>query len=112
MEKEWEKFGDIVTGCTNDACGMGLVSGQRRKESEWWNEEVGRVMAENRRAFEEWLQRRDRVTYDRYRPQRVVVKRAVKLQNDGGLEMGSAIGELFLGQQKDVLERGKASEEI
>ena len=35
-------------------------------------------MAEKRRAFEEWLQRRDRVTYDRYRAQRVVVKRAVK----------------------------------
>ena len=28
------------------------------------------------RAFEEWLQRRDRVTYNKYRAQRVVVKRA------------------------------------
>ena len=34
-------------------------------------------MAEKRRAFEEWLQRRDRVAYDRYRAQRVVVKRKV-----------------------------------
>ena len=46
--------------------------------SEWWNEEVGRAVAEKRRAFEEWLQRRDRVTYDRYRAQRVAVKLAVK----------------------------------
>ena len=37
----------------------------------------GRPVAEKRRAFEEWLQRSDRVTYDRYRAQRVVVKRAV-----------------------------------
>ena len=41
-----------------------LVGGQRRKG----NEEVGRAVATKRRAFEEWLQRRDRLTYDRYRP--------------------------------------------
>ena len=39
---------------------------------------MGRAVAEKRRAFEEWLQRRDRVTYDRYRVQRVVVKQAVQ----------------------------------
>ena len=54
---------------------------QRRKGSEWWNEEVVRAVTEKRRAFEEWLQRRDRVSYDRYRSQRVVVKRAVQVAN-------------------------------
>ena len=63
--------------CTNDECGMRCVGGQKRKGSEWWNEEVGRAVAEKRRAFEEWLQRRDTVTYDRYRAQRVAVKLAV-----------------------------------
>ena len=43
------------------------------------NEEVGGVVAEKRRYFYEWLQRRDRVTYDRYRAQRVAVKRAVQV---------------------------------
>ena len=42
-EKEWEKFRDAVMGCTNDICGMRRVGGQRRKGSEWWNEEVGRA---------------------------------------------------------------------
>ena len=37
--------------CTNDVCGMRLVGGQRRKRSEWWNEEVGRAVAEKRRAL-------------------------------------------------------------
>ena len=60
--------------CTNDVCGMRRVGRQRRKGSEWWNEEVGRAAVKKRRAFEEWLQRRDRVTYDRYRAQRVAVK--------------------------------------
>ena len=78
VEKEWEKFRDMVMECTNCVCGMRRVGGQRRKESEWWNEEVGRAVAEKRRAFEEWLQRRDMVTYDRYRAQRVAVKLAVQ----------------------------------
>ena len=53
MEKEWEKFRDIVMECTNDVCGMRRVGGQRRKGSEWWNEEVSRAVAEKVRAFEE-----------------------------------------------------------
>ena len=81
--EEREKFRDIVMECTNDVCGMRRVGGHRRKGSEWWNEEVGRAVAEKRRAFEEWLQRRDRVTYERYRAQRVVVKQAVQVECPG-----------------------------
>ena len=44
---------------------MMYVGGKRRNGSEWWNEEVSRAVAEKRRAFEEWLQRRNRVIYDR-----------------------------------------------
>ena len=64
--------------CTNDVCGMRRVGGQRRKGSEWWNEEVGGV-----------------VTYDTSaRAKRVVVKQAVNVaKKNGGLAMGSAIGE-------------------
>ena len=53
MEKEWEKVRDIVMGCTNDVCDMRCVGRQRRKGSDWWNEEVGRAVAKKRRAFEE-----------------------------------------------------------
>ena len=48
---------------------------------------MGRAVAENRRAFEEWLQRRDRVTYDRYQAQRVAVKLAVQAANGGPAQM-------------------------
>ena len=41
VETEWEKFSDMVMECTNNVCGMRCVGGQRRKGSEWWNEEVG-----------------------------------------------------------------------
>ena len=54
---------------------------------------MGRAVAENRRAFEECF-REDRVTYDRYLAQRVVVTRAIIVANKNGeLTMGRAIGE-------------------
>ena len=62
----------MVMECTNEVCGMRRVGGKRRK-----GEEVGGAVAEKRRAFQEWLQRSDWVTYDRYRAQRVAVKLAV-----------------------------------
>ena len=65
VEKELEKFRDIVMECTNDVCGMRRAGGRRRKGSEWWNEEVGKAVAKKRKAFEKWLQRRDRFPYDR-----------------------------------------------
>ena len=37
VEKEWEKFREIVMECTNDVCNMRHVGGQRRKRSECWN---------------------------------------------------------------------------
>ena len=55
MKKEWEKFRDIVMEITNDVCSMRCVGGQRKKGSDWWNEEVGRAVAEKRRAVEEGL---------------------------------------------------------
>ena len=51
MEKEWEKFRDIVMECTNDVCGMRRVDGLRRKVSEWWNEEVGRWWPKREELF-------------------------------------------------------------
>ena len=78
LETEWKMFRDIVNECTNDVCGVIRVGGQRN-ESEWWSEEVSVAVAEKRRAFEEWVQRRDMVTYDRYREQKAVVKQRVKV---------------------------------
>ena len=49
-----------------------MRGGQRSKGSE----EVCRAVAEKRRALEEWPQRRDRLTYDRYRAQKVAKRMA------------------------------------
>ena len=62
---------------------------------------VARAVAEKRRAFEEWLQRRDRLTYDRYREQRVVVKWAVKVaKRMADWQWGERLGNNFEGNKK------------
>ena len=87
--------------CTNDVYGMRRVGGQRRKGSEWWNEEVGSAVAEKRRAFEEWLQKRDRVTYDRYWTPRVAVKLAVQAaRRMADRRCGERLGNDFEGNKK------------
>ena len=42
------KSSEIVIECINDVRGMRRVGGKRKKGSEWWNEEVGRAVAEKR----------------------------------------------------------------
>ena len=80
---------------------MRRVGGQRRKGSEWWNEEVGRAVNEKRRAFEEWLQRRDRVAYDSYLAQRVAVKLAVQAaKRMADRRWGERFGNDFEGNKK------------
>ena len=65
---------------------------------------MGRAVTKKRRAFEEWLQRRDWVTYDRYRAQRGVVKWAVELQKEWRAGDGDS-------DWRMSSERGKNSEE-
>ena len=52
-------------------------------------------------AFDEWLQRRDRVTYDRYRSQRVAVKLAVQAaKRMADCRLGERLGNDFDGNIK------------
>ena len=52
-------------------------------------------------AFEEWLQRRDRVTYDRYWAQRVAMKLAVQAaKRMADRRWGERLGNNFEGNKK------------
>ena len=46
VEKEWEKFRDMVMKCTNDVCGM-------RRVEIGFREEIGLLMTDTRHR--EWL---------------------------------------------------------
>ena len=58
---------------------------------------MGRAVDEKRRAFEEWLQRRDRVTYDRYQAQRLAVQAAKRMADR---RWGERLGNDFEGNKK------------
>ena len=69
---------------------------------------MGRAVAEKRKAFEEWLQRRDRATYDRYRARRVVVKWAVQVEKRmADRRWGERLGNDFEGNKKMFLKEVK-----
>ena len=62
---------------------------------------MGRAVAEKRRAFEEWLQRRDSVTYDRCQAQRAAVKLAVQAaKRMADRRWGERLGNDFEGNKK------------
>ena len=56
MEKEWEKFRDIVMECTNDIRGMRRVGGREESGVNSGLKKWDRAVPEKRRAFKEWLQ--------------------------------------------------------
>ncbi|MCP4264721.1 MAG: hypothetical protein GY777_03945, partial [Candidatus Brocadiaceae bacterium] len=78
VEAEWLLFKNTVMRCMTEVCGKRRVGGFVRKGSEWWSEDVKKVVAEKRRAFEEWLQKKDDLSYERYRVKRNLVKQIVK----------------------------------
>ena len=62
---------------------------------------MGRAVAQKRRAFEEWLQTRDRMTYDRYRAQRVAAKLAIQAaKRMANRRWGERLGYDFEGNKK------------
>ncbi|KAK7913713.1 hypothetical protein WMY93_013924 [Mugilogobius chulae] len=60
LREEWQQFKSAVVGCAEGVCGVRRVGGGVRKVSEWWCEDVRLAVTEKRRAYEVWLQRKDR----------------------------------------------------
>ena len=75
-----------------------IMNGEERGVNGGMKKWVGRWP---KRAFEEWLQRRDRVTYDRYRAHRVAVKLAVQAaKRMADRRRGERLGNDFEGNKK------------
>lgn len=58
-----------------------MVGMDVRKGSEWWNDQVRDAVTEKKGAFEEWLEKRDRKSYNRNR-------QLENKENGEGSEMG------------------------
>ena len=78
VEKEWQRFKSVVVKCAEDVCGMRRVGGGVRRGGEWWCEETRLAVREKRLAFEVWLQKKDRESYERYKEKRNLAKRVIR----------------------------------
>ena len=58
VEEEWMAFKNAVIRCASRVCGMKRLSKRGiRKGSEWWNEEVARLMKNKKDMYKRWLHR-------------------------------------------------------
>ena len=78
VEEEWETFRESIMRCATEVCGKRVLGGGVKKGSEWWNDRVREVVADKRRAYEVWLQRKNAETYEVYKEKRRSVKRVVR----------------------------------
>lgn len=79
VEEEWEVFKNAVVSCASRVCGMKRLSNRGiRKGSEWWNDEVARLVKGKKDMYKRWLQNRCRAVYESYKVLRNEVKRAVR----------------------------------
>ena len=71
VEEEWVSFREAVNKSAVEVCGMKRVKGRGIKRgSEWWNEEVKKVLEEKRQGFERWLQSKRGEEWELYKEKR------------------------------------------
>ena len=55
-----------------------IREGKRRKESEWWSEEIRRVVGRKKEGFLKWRRTRSEEDLDEYKRMKRMVKRIVR----------------------------------
>ena len=52
VEKEWRRFKETILEVGKEVCGTRKIKeGKRRKGSEWWNEEIRRVVGRKKECL-------------------------------------------------------------
>merc|ERR1711915_38529 len=110
MEDEWTLMKENVREHASSVCGKRIVGDCRRKGSEWWNEEVKRKVEEKKKAFEEWLQKDNVLSYERYKEKKVEVKRKVReAKRTADFRWGQELGKSFEENKKKFWKEMKRS---
>nr|XP_053629700.1 uncharacterized protein LOC128686692 isoform X1 [Cherax quadricarinatus] len=77
VEEVWGRFKNVVLECSAEVCGYRKV-GAGGKRSDWWNDDVKRVVREKKLAYEKFLQSRSDARREEYMEKKREVKRVVK----------------------------------
>ena len=79
VEEEWMAFKNAVIRCASNVCGMKRLSKRGiRRASEWWNQDVERLVKYKCDLYKLWLQNKCSLMYERYKLVRNEVKRAMR----------------------------------
>ena len=101
VDEEWQRFKTVVVGCAEEVCGTRRIGGGIRKGSEWWCEEVKVVIEEKKKAYGNWLQKKDHDSYQKYKEKNNQAKRAVeRAKRRADDRWGSKLTEDFCGNKK------------
>ena len=114
VEEELEWFKEAVTRCAKVVCGTRRAGGNRRKGSEWWDEEAKKGVEEKKQAFIDWLQFRTREAYERYKVKRREVKHKIReAKRRADVKWGESMTENFESNKKmfwKEIKRGRGNE--
>lgn len=118
-EKEWEVFKNAVYECTERACGSRKVGRKKRKlkRSDWWNDEIAKLVKEKKEKYNAWLQMRTNEKREVYRSICKEVKKEVKIsKNRANEEWGRKVTQKFRENKKlfykVVKEERKTKEQV
>ena len=79
---EWKRNGEGLRRILEmglEVCGTKKIKeGKRRKGSEWWSEEIRRVVGREKECFLIWRRKRSGEDLDEYRRMKMVVKRMLE----------------------------------
>ena len=79
MEEEWRRLKETVMEVEEEVCGLRKIrEGKRRKGSEWWSEEIRKVVGRKKECFLKWRRTRWEEGLDEYKRMKMVVKRMVR----------------------------------
>ena len=113
VEEEWECFKERVTECAKMVCETRRMGGNRRKGSEWWDDEVKKAVEEKKRAFKDWLQSRTREAYERYKEKRRETKHRLKeAKRRADMKWGKKMTENFRDNKKMFWKEVKRGREV
>ena len=76
---EWRRFKKTILGVGEEVCGTKEIrEGNRRNGSEWWSEELRRVVGRKKEYFLIWRRTKSEEDLNEYRRMKRVVKRMVR----------------------------------
>ena len=109
VEEEWRRFKETILEVGEEVCGTRKIrEGKRRKGSEWWSEEIRRVVERKKEGFLIWSRTRSEEDLDEYRRMKRLVKRMIReAKKRVNEEWTLTIAENFKENKKKNLEGSK-----